>query len=439
MAVMGHGGVSAGGTAMPRGKKAKRTSSGKRKGPRVGESRRGRALAASAACVLRSNTQRNLVHYAGWNDLPGELHCEVLRLVPLRDATAARWVSREMRDEVDEVWRAWGIQAKTPEHYQFYDDDLMRLEFDAALSFGPLAVYEVEGSHTHHLACLGQRWLTQLMACEELGLEIDESIWIVDRDLDLLKVAVRARRVVGRGAGGKAEWAYVLGDEEVVKVVEQASERWSERFNWPGWWGAEALLLQCAKRGCLGGVKACLRAGAGVHDDDDDEDAYELRYQRSEDEIFHVTTRWPPLIYAARAGHEAVVEALLEAGAPARVGWHREYWTFPAVCGGRPTSGILRRLAEAGADVNSLPIRATYRSDDTIRSGEYPSALMMAARGGKLEMAQTLVELGASVSAVNMEGLSAMHVAADGEMVRWLAAHGGDVNSQGIPDNDDGS
>ena len=48
---------------------------------------------------------------AGWDDLPGELHREILRLVPLRDATAARGVSRKMRDEVDEGWRAWGIRA----------------------------------------------------------------------------------------------------------------------------------------------------------------------------------------------------------------------------------------------------------------------------------------------------------------------------------------
>ena len=46
---------------------------------------------------------------AGWGDLPGELHREVLRLVPLRDATAARGLSRGMRDEVDEGWRAWAI------------------------------------------------------------------------------------------------------------------------------------------------------------------------------------------------------------------------------------------------------------------------------------------------------------------------------------------
>ena len=39
------------------------------------------------------------------------MHRDILRLVPLRDATAARGVSRETRDEVDEVWRAWGIRA----------------------------------------------------------------------------------------------------------------------------------------------------------------------------------------------------------------------------------------------------------------------------------------------------------------------------------------
>ena len=52
-----------------------------------------------------------LIVCAGWADLPGELHREILRMVPLRDATAARAVSRDMRDEVDEAWRAWGIRA----------------------------------------------------------------------------------------------------------------------------------------------------------------------------------------------------------------------------------------------------------------------------------------------------------------------------------------
>jgi len=50
----------------------------------------------------RSSATKGTAPQVGWGDLPGELHREVLRLVPLRDATAARGLSRGMRDEVDE-------------------------------------------------------------------------------------------------------------------------------------------------------------------------------------------------------------------------------------------------------------------------------------------------------------------------------------------------
>ena len=62
-----------------------------------------------AVCVVTSawsgrlGTPREPAARAGWDNLPGELHREILRLVPLRDATAAHAVSWEMRDEVDEV------------------------------------------------------------------------------------------------------------------------------------------------------------------------------------------------------------------------------------------------------------------------------------------------------------------------------------------------
>ena len=109
---------------------------------------------------------RVLLACAGWNDLPGELHREILRLVPLADAKAARQVSREMRDEVDEVWRAWGIRAtaedrrwNTPTRNRYIDRNCKH-----DLDYGPLVVYVHDGSHAHHLASLGLWWLAMLVA-----------------------------------------------------------------------------------------------------------------------------------------------------------------------------------------------------------------------------------------------------------------------------------
>ena len=46
----------------------------------------------------------------------------------------------------------------------------------------------------------------------------------------------------------------------------------------------------------------------------------------------------------------------------------------------------------------------------------------------------SLVDAGADVNAVTMSGISAMHFALDGDMVRWLAAHGAsvDVRAHGV-------
>ena len=85
-------------------------------------------------------------------------------------------------------------------------------------------------------------------------------------------------------------------------------------------------------------VKACMAAGAEV-------DA------TSTVGTFSSNGWWTALVHAGRGGHEAVVGALLEAGASARVRSFGQEITFAAVCWGRPTLGIVRRLAEAGADV----------------------------------------------------------------------------------------
>jgi len=77
----------------------------------------------------------------GWDDLPGDLHREILRLVPLSDATAARAVSREMRDEVDEVWRAWGIRATKGGGRNAICERLHDRRKMTELDFGPLVVH----------------------------------------------------------------------------------------------------------------------------------------------------------------------------------------------------------------------------------------------------------------------------------------------------------
>ena len=254
--------------------------------------------------------------------------------MPLRDATAARQVSREMRDEVDEAWRAWGIRATAEDRRRSICDQVQRTsgcELNAVLDCGPAVVYAFGGSHAHHLASLGLGWLALLVAEAP---DFNGMTWgarVLDQSP--LMVAVQARKSVGRGAYGEVEWAFTLGDEEVARLVRVAVALGADvnrRLH-----GARLLMTYCAMRGCVEAVKACLAAGSEVEALGGDDDA----------------ERWTALVHAGRGGHEAVVGALLEAGASARVRSFGQEITFAAVCWGRPTLGIVRRLAEAGADV----------------------------------------------------------------------------------------
>ena len=327
------------------------------------------------------------------------MHREILRLVPLRDATAARAVSREMREQVDEVWRAWGIRATAEDRREDICIHLRSRMQEGTLDYGPLVVYAHDGSHAHHLASLGLWWLALL--AEAPG--IHGMSWTVrdvrDVDQSPLMVAVQARRPVGRGADGRVECAYALGDKEVARVVRAAVGLGADvnrRLQ-----GAWPLMTYCAKRGCLEAVKACLAAGAEV-------DA--ARGNERGD-------WWTALVHAGHEGHEAVVEALLEAGASATVGRHGRDQTMATVCGGQPTPGIVRRLAEAGADVNSCYERGT--------------ALLQAAYRGNVAVMAVLVELGADVVGTDELGRTAMYGAGNGEVVRWLAARGVSVQGNG--------
>ena len=117
---------------------------------------------------------------------------------------------------------------------------------------------------------------------------------------------------------------------------------------------------------------------------------------------------WTALVHAGREGHEAVVEALLEAGASAKVGRDGRDETLGAVCWGRPTPGIVRRLVEAGADVKAV-------DDDGY------SALHRAAIRGNLAVMEALVDLGAELTTTSNDGSTAMH---DGEWGGGAVADG---------------
>ena len=119
---------------------------------------------------------------AGWGDLPGELHREILRLVPLSDATVARQVSLEMRDEVDEVWRAWSIRATAEDKRIKIRKHVTFQVQEGALHHTPLVVHAHGGSHAHHLASLGLWWLAVLAAEAP---DINGFSWAVDTDGDI--------------------------------------------------------------------------------------------------------------------------------------------------------------------------------------------------------------------------------------------------------------
>ena len=222
-----------------------------------------------------------------------------------------------------------------------------------------------------------------------------------DTELSPLMVAVVARRPVGRGADGKVEWAHALGDEEVARAVRAAVATGADVNRLLR--GAQPLLTFCAARGCMEAVKACLAAGAEVNAEGDD----------------GFVVWWTALVRAGRGGHEAVVEALLEAGASAAVGSRGGDETLVAVCGGRPTLGIVRRLAEAGANVNAV-------HDDGC------SPLHNAADRGNVVIVEALVELGADLISADNREWAAMHYAANGEVLRWLAARGVSVQGDGF-------
>ena len=187
-------------------------------------------------CSPRYSVARGPLARAGWDDLPGELHREILRLVPLRDATAARAVSREMRDEVDVVWRAWGIQAtvedKGNDLREYFKGRIREMELD----YGPVAVHVFGGSHAHHLASLGLWWLAELVTGAS---DLHDISWCMDAyQQSPLTVAVLARRPVGRRADGRLSGRTRWG-----------TRRWRGRCGGRWRWGRTSI-GGCREHGC---------------------------------------------------------------------------------------------------------------------------------------------------------------------------------------------
>jgi ankyrin repeat protein len=161
--------------------------------------------------------------------------------------------------------------------------------------------------------------------------------------------------------------------------------------------GVTALGLAC-ENGNVAIVSALLSAGAGPN--------------------IAPSSGETPLMTAARVGALDVVEALLSGGAGvnAREGSHQQTALMWAVSRGH--GPVVRRLIEAGADVNEAAPNGA-------------SALVIAAHSGQGAVATYLLERGAEPDA-GAAGYSALHAAilrGDLVLVQALVAHGANPNA----------
>lgn len=127
------------------------------------------------------------------------------------------------------------------------------------------------------------------------------------------------------------------------------------------------------------------------------------------------------LIYAAGWADVATVNLLLEAGARADARADAGMTALMFAAAARPEPAVLNALIDAGADVNA---RNKWRQDP----------LMIAARAGSLEKVERLLAAGADATATDLNGDTALTIAAEtdgveGLILETLIRAGADVNA----------
>ncbi len=110
------------------------------------------------------------------------------------------------------------------------------------------------------------------------------------------------------------------------------------------------------------------------------------------------------LMLAAARGHSAVVEALIEIGAPINLVFPGGSALHAAVMGNYPD--VVQRLIDAGAELN-----LTDRQWDSRRQGWSP--LMYAACYGRTAIAQQLLQAGADANITDRDGQTPLMIAAN--------------------------
>lgn len=124
------------------------------------------------------------------------------------------------------------------------------------------------------------------------------------------------------------------------------------------------------------------------------------------------------LTEAAAWGRQEIIDALIQLGADPN---ERAQGSSPMIrAAERAMPWALRRLAKAGASVEAR------------RESDGASALMIAADRGGVEMMALVLELGASLEAVDKAGRSALHrvaLARDAAALRWLAERGAHLDA----------